>query len=80
MSSAARALDLDLAYFDWKFASWGNLIGGKMKQPFVKAGQSLFWDNDVNPEGLARRLSTSGIFFGTAYNFWLTESPAPRTR
>jgi TolA-binding protein len=25
-----KSLDLDTAYFDWKFASWGDLIGGKM--------------------------------------------------
>jgi hypothetical protein len=67
-----KSVDLDLAYFDWKFASWGNLIGGKMRQPFVKAGQSLFWDNDVNPEGLAFTFNR-GMFFGSAYSFWLAE-------
>jgi FtsZ-binding cell division protein ZapB len=75
-----KSLDLDTAYFDWKFATWGNLIGGKMKQPFVKAGQSLFWDNDVNPEGLAVSFA-SGMFFGTAYNYWINEvSGAETTR
>ncbi|HJY36666.1 MAG TPA: putative porin [Steroidobacteraceae bacterium] len=67
-----KSLDLDLAYFDWKFASWGNLVGGKMKQPFVKGAQNLFWDNDVNPEGVAFTFS-NGILFGSAYNFWLNE-------
>jgi hypothetical protein len=67
-----KAVDLDLAYFDWKFARWGNLVGGKMKQPFVKGAQSLFWDNDVNPEGLAFTFS-NGIWFGSVYNFWLNE-------
>jgi hypothetical protein len=75
-----KPFDLDLAYFDWKFASWGNLIGGKMKQPFVKPGQSLFWDNDITPEGLALGFQ-SGMFFGTAYNYWLLEaSGAENTR
>lgn len=75
-----KSLDLDSAYFDWKFSSWGNLIGGKMRQPFVKPGQSLFWDNDLNPEGLAVNFQ-SGMFFGTAYNYWLTEqSGAENTR
>ncbi len=68
-----KSLDLDTAYFDWKFASWANLIGGKMKQPFVKPGQSLFWDNDINPEGLAVNFA-SGVFFGTAYNYWINEN------
>lgn len=73
-----KSVDLDLAYFDWTFANWGHLIGGKMKQPFLKAGQSLFWDNDVNPEGLAVTFS-QGIWFGTAYNFWLNEVSGPET-
>lgn len=55
-----KSVELDFAYFDWKFASWGDLIGGKMKQPFFKQSQSLFWDNDVNPEGLAVNFN-SGI-------------------
>jgi hypothetical protein len=67
-----KALDLDLAYFDWKFASWGNLVGGKMRQPFVKGAQNLFWDNDINPEGVAFQFSR-GVWFGSAYNFWLNE-------
>ena len=59
-----KAVDLDLAYFDWKFASWGNLVGGKMKQTFFKPGASTFlWDNDITPEGLSFSLSR-GIWFG----------------
>lgn len=71
-SFSRKSLDLDLAYFDWKFASWGNLIGGKMKQPFYKPSQSLFWDNDLNPEGLAVAM-TRGMWFGSVYNFWVSE-------
>src|SRR4029453_6934678 len=67
-----KSIELDLAYFDWKFASWGNLIGGKMKQPFVKGAQNLFWDNDITPEGIAFTFSR-GVWFGSAYNFWLNE-------
>lgn len=67
-----KSLDLDLAYFDWKFATWGNLVGGKMRQPFVKPGQSLYWDGDVNPEGLAV-IFNRGLWFGSVYNFWLNE-------
>lgn len=68
-----KAFDLDTAYFDWQFAPWGNLIGGKMKQPFFKPGQSLFWDNDITPEGLALGYS-GGMFFGTAYRYWISEA------
>lgn len=67
-----KAIDLDLAYFDWKFSSWGHLVGGKMKQPFFKLSQSVFWDNDVNPEGLAVTFA-DGIWFGSAYSYWVDE-------
>jgi len=69
---AKKPIEIDLAYFDWKFASWGDLIGGKMKLPFVKGAQNLFWDNDITPEGVAFTF-TRGIWFGSAYNFWLQE-------
>jgi hypothetical protein len=72
-----KAIELDLAYFDWKFAGWGDLIGGKMKQPFFKPAQSThFWDNDITPEGLAISFN-SGIWFGTAYNYWISEVSGP---
>lgn len=76
-SFSRKSLDLDTAYFDWKFAAWGQLIGGKMKQPFVKPGQSPFWDNDINPEGLAVGFQ-GGMLFGTAYNYWIDEVSGPR--
>lgn len=75
-----KAFDLDVAYFDWKFSSWGNLIGGKMKQPFLRPGQSGFWDADVNPEGLAVTFNR-GMWFGSAYSYWVDEiSGAEDTR
>lgn len=67
-----KSLDLDLAYFDWSFADWGHVIGGKMKQPFFKPGQSLFWDADINPEGLALTFKR-GVLFGSVYGSWLQE-------
>jgi hypothetical protein len=73
-----KPIELDLAYFDWKFASWGNMVGGKMKQPFIKGSQNLFWDNDITPEGLAFQFN-SGIFFGSVYNFWLNEISGAET-
>lgn len=73
-----KPIELDLAYFDWKFASWGNLIGGKMKQPIVKGAQNLFWDNDITPEGLAFTFN-NGMWFGSVYNFWLSEISGAET-
>lgn len=71
-ASSRKSIGFDLAYFDWKFASWGNLLGGKMKYPFVRPGQSLFYDGDVNPEGLAFQFNR-GMFFGSAWGFWIDE-------
>jgi cell division protein FtsB len=73
-----KPIELDLAYFDWKFASWGDLVGGKMKQPLVKSAQNLFFDNDITPEGLAFQFN-SGIWFGSVYNFWLNEVSGSET-
>jgi len=67
-----KSLDLDLAFFDWKFASFGNLIAGKMKQPFYKPAGSLYWDNDINPEGVALTFSR-GTWFGSAFGYQITE-------
>lgn len=78
-TSNKKALDLDLAYFDWKFTDWGHLIGGKMKQPFLKPGSNtFFWDNDFTPEGLALTFDR-GMWFGSAYGYWITEISGPET-
>jgi uncharacterized protein (UPF0335 family) len=73
-----KSFDLDLAYLDWKLASFASLTAGKMKQPFRRPGQSLFWDSDVNPEGLAVSFER-GIWFGGAYNFWVDEVSGAQT-
>jgi hypothetical protein len=72
-----KTFDLDLAYLDWSFAQWGHLIGGKMKQPTFKPGESLFWDDDVNPEGVALTFDR-GVLFGSAYGYWVDEASGPQ--
>jgi Putative porin len=67
-----KSIGLDLAYLDWTFSNWGHLIAGKMKMPFVRPGNSLFYDGDINPEGIALTVSR-GIWFSSAYNFWIEE-------
>lgn len=71
-ANSRKAIGFDLAYFDWKYASWGSLLGGKMKYPFARPGQSLFYDSDVNPEGVALGFNR-GIWFGSSYSFWVEE-------
>lgn len=64
---------LDLAYVDWKFMNGGTATLGKMKQPFWRPGQSLFYDGDVNPEGVAVSFDR-GMLFGSAYAFAMWEN------
>lgn len=69
--SERREIGLDLAYVDWKFMNGGNLTLGKVKYPFWRPGQSMFYDGDVNPEGVAVAFDR-GMLFGSAYG-WLLE-------
>jgi hypothetical protein len=68
-----KPLYLDLGYVDWTIAPGLHAIGGKMKMPFARPGQSLFWDNDINPEGIAFTYA-NGSLFGSAYGFWVEEN------
>jgi cell division protein FtsB len=68
-----KPLFLDLGYLDWQFAPGAHAIGGKMRMPFVRPGQSLFWDNDINPEGLALTYGR-GSAFAAAYAFVIDEN------
>ncbi len=67
-----KSIGLDMAYVDWKFMDGGNLLLGKKVNPIFRPGQSLFYDGDFNPEGGAVKFDR-GMFFGTAYGWWLTE-------
>ena len=61
-----KDIGLDLAYLDWSPNEKTHIYGGKMKNPFYRAGShGLVWDSDLNPEGLAINFSEAG-FFGTA--------------
>jgi hypothetical protein len=67
-----KTIGLDMGYVDWKFMEGGNLLLGKQVNPVFKPGQSLFYDGDYNPEGGAVKFDR-GMFFGTAYGWWLSE-------
>jgi hypothetical protein len=67
-----KSIGVDMAYVDWKFMSGANLVLGKQPYPFVRPGQSMFFDGDFNPEGGAVKFDR-GMFFGSAYGWWLTE-------
>lgn len=66
---STKDIGVDLAYVDWTVRDGLNVYAGKMKNPLFKAGGvPLIWDGDLNPEGIAAKL-TSGGFFGTAGGF-----------
>ncbi len=71
-SSTRKSVGLDLAYIDWAFMPGANLTAGKVKYPFFRPGQSLFYDGDYNPEGVAVAFDR-GMLFGSAYGWVLEE-------
>jgi hypothetical protein len=62
---------LDVAYLTWApNASW-KLTAGKQRYPWQRTG-SMFFDGDVNPEGLAVNYTRGNLFAGAFYD-WLSE-------
>ena len=66
-----KGIALDLAYVDWKPVDSFGMTFGKMPQPWYKVS-TYFFDNDINPEGIAARFGT-GPFFANAFGMWLGE-------
>jgi putative porin len=71
-NATRKEVDIDLAYVDWTFAQGADLIFGKQPYPFYRTGSSLFFDGDLNPEGIAAKFER-GILFGTGYGWWWNE-------
>lgn len=70
---SADDLGFDLAYVDWTPTEGMHVFGGKMKNPLFRAGaNSMTWDGDLNPEGVAVTYS-KGLFFGTVAHFFVEE-------
>lgn len=70
---SADDIGFDLAYADWQATDGLHVLAGKMKNPLYRAGgNSLIWDSDLNPEGLALTYD-QGMFFGAAGYFWVEE-------
>jgi Ni/Co efflux regulator RcnB len=51
---STKDIGLNLAYVDWEAMDGLHIIGGKFKNPLLRVGkQSLMWDGDWTPEGIA---------------------------
>jgi len=69
--NARKDFGLDLAYVTWAPNAHWKVTGGKQKYPWQRTG-SMFFDGDVNPEGLSTGY-TQGNFFASAFYDWLAE-------
>jgi hypothetical protein len=73
-----KSFSLDQAFFAWQPSEAWLVRGGKMPMPWTRSAVNLFWDNDLNPEGLAVNWS-QGRYFANASYTWLQErGPAVR--
>ena len=72
-ANSRKALDLALAYVEWSPTDTLKVTAGKMRYPWVRT-QSYFFDNDVNPEGVAVawQQGATGLF-GSAFYTGLAE-------
>jgi hypothetical protein len=70
--NSRKPVFIDLAYAEWTPNQFLKFTAGKMKYPWIRAGQSVLFDGDVNPEGLAANF-TYGTFFGSAFYNLLEE-------
>lgn len=75
-ANLGKQIMLDLAWLDWRPRPGLLLSFGKQKQPWFRAGGSLFYDNDVNPEGIAFQYGGGSGPFARAWGFWLDERSA----
>lgn len=69
--NSRKDFDLDVAYVTWAPNAKWKVTAGKQRYPWQRSG-SLFFDNDVNPEGIAVNFATGNFFAGTFYD-WLAE-------
>lgn len=72
-ASQNEEIGLDLAYVDWKPRDGMLVTLGKQKQPWFKAGGSMLFDSDVNPEGVAFQYGGKTGPFAKAWGYWLEE-------
>ena len=72
-AEARKDIGLDLAYMTWQALDSLSLTVGKMREPYARPGRSMFFDNEIRPEGMAVNYKDKHGIFATAFNFWLEE-------
>jgi hypothetical protein len=66
-----KDFELDTAYVTWAPNARWRITGGKQPYSWTRTG-SLFYDGDVNPEGVSANYATGNFFAGVFYD-WLAE-------
>ncbi len=69
--NARKDFDLDVAYVTWAPTTALKITAGKQRYAWTRTG-SLFYDNDVNPEGISLNYAKGNFFTGVFYD-WLAE-------
>src|SRR4029450_1544649 len=52
-ANSRKEIDIDTAFVQWSPITTVKATLGKMRYPYVRPSSSLFFDNDINPEGVA---------------------------
>ena len=69
--NSRKPFALDLAYVTWAPNAQWKVTAGKQKYGWTRT-PSLFYDNDVNPEGMSVNYAQGNFFAATFYD-WLAE-------
>jgi hypothetical protein len=69
--NSRKDFELDLAYVTWAPNSATRVTAGKQRYAWTRS-PSLFFDGDINPEGISINYG-KGNFFGAVFYDWLTE-------
>jgi hypothetical protein len=69
--NSRKDFELDLAYVQWAPTADWRVTAGKQRYSWTRT-PSLFFDGDINPEGISLNY-TKGNFFAGAFYDWLAE-------
>jgi len=72
---SSKSIALNLAYVDWEAIDGLHLYAGKFNNPLTKVGgQSLLWDGDWTPEGVALKYNRNWFFINAFGSFLESDS------
>lgn len=69
--NSRKDFELDLGFVTWAPNADWRITAGKQRYSFTRTG-SLFYDGDVNPEGISANYAKGNFFAGVFYD-WLAE-------